>query len=340
MSKIKIGINGLGRIGKLVLMSALKRNNMEVVCINDLVNSDYLAYILKYDSVHGGFKGDLHIEENYLILNGNRIKVSNEKDPKNLKWGDLDVNYVVESTGIFLTKNLAGGHLQSGAKKVILSSPPKDEEDIPMYVMGVNHNTMKSHQMIVSNASCTTNCLAPIIKVLNDNFGVLEGLMTTIHASTATQKVVDSVSIRDWKSGRSSLNNIIPSSTGAAKAVGKIIPSLNGKLTGMAFRVPISDVSVLDLTVCLKNSTNYNQVKFYMKKSSETTLKGILGYTEDEVVSTDFIGDQRISIFDANSSIMLSPTFIKIVSWYDNEVAYSTKLIDLIDYMHHSFMNI
>ncbi|WP_185870485.1 type I glyceraldehyde-3-phosphate dehydrogenase [Blattabacterium cuenoti] len=336
MSIIKIGINGLGRIGKLVLMSALKRNNIEVVSVNDLANTEYLAYILKYDSVHGTFKGDLHIEEdNYLVLNGKRIKVSNEKDPKNLEWGSLNVNYVVESTGLFLTRDLAGGHLQSGGKKVILSAPPKDN-NIPMYVMGVNHRTMKSHQMIVSNASCTTNCMAPIVKVLNDNFGVLEGLMTTIHAATSTQKIVDSVSDRDWRAGRSSLTNIIPSSTGAAKAVGKIIPSLNGKLTGMAFRVPISDVSVLDLTVCLKNSTDYNQVKYCMKNASETTLKGILGYTEEAVVSTDFIGDQRISIFDANSSIMLSPTFIKIVSWYDNEVAYSTKLVDLIDYMHYS----
>ncbi|WP_185851554.1 type I glyceraldehyde-3-phosphate dehydrogenase [Blattabacterium cuenoti] len=334
MSIIKIGINGIGRIGKLVLMSALKRNNIEIVSVNDLVNTEYLAYILKYDSVHGFFKGDISIEnDNYIILNGKRIKVSNEKDPNNLEWGNLNVNYVVESTGLFLTKDLAESHLQSGAKKVVLSAPPKD--DIPMYVMGVNHKMMKSHERIISNASCTTNCLAPIVKVLNDNFGVSKGLMTTIHAATATQKIVDSVSSRDWRSGRSSLTNIIPSSTGAAKAVGKIIPSLDGKLTGMAFRVPISNVSVLDLTVCLKNRTNYNQVKYYMKNASETTLKGILGYTEEAVVSTDFIGDQRISIFDANSSIMLSPTFIKIVSWYDNEVAYSTKLLDLIDYMHH-----
>ncbi|WP_185866569.1 type I glyceraldehyde-3-phosphate dehydrogenase [Blattabacterium cuenoti] len=333
MSKIKIGINGLGRIGKLVLMSALNRENIQVVSVNDLVSIEYLAYILKYDSVHGPFNGEIRIEnENYLILNGNKIKVTNEKDPHNLEWGDLNVDYVVESTGFFLTRNLASLHLQSGAEKVILSAPPKGE-DIPMYVMGVNHETIKKDQRIVSNASCTTNCLAPIIKVLNDNFGVLEGLMTTIHASTATQKIVDSVSTRDWRAGRSSLINIIPASTGAANAVGKVIPSLDGKLTGMAFRIPISDVSVLDLTVRLKNVVTYDDIKFCMKVASETSLKGILGYTEEAVVSSDFLGDPRTSIFDASSSIMLSPTFIKVVSWYDNEVGYSTKLVDLIDYM-------
>ncbi|AER40845.1 MAG: type I glyceraldehyde-3-phosphate dehydrogenase [Flavobacteriales bacterium] len=332
MAIIKIGINGVGRIGKFVLMSSLNRKDIEVVSVNDLVPIEYLAYILKYDSVHGTFKGDIRIEnDNILILNGKRIKVTHEKDPKNLKWGDLNVKYVVESTGLFLTKDLASIHLQSGAKKVILSAPPKD--DIPMYVMGVNHETLQYDQFIVSNASCTTNCLAPIVKVLNDNFGVLEGLMTTIHASTATQKVVDSASTRDWRSGRSSLTNIIPAYTGAANSVGKIIPSLDGRLTGMAFRVPISDVSVLDLTVRLKNRTTYKNVKHCMKNSSETKLKGILGYTEESVVSTDFIGDERISIFDASSSLMLSSTFIKIVSWYDNEVGYSTKLVDLIHYM-------
>ncbi|WP_113738079.1 type I glyceraldehyde-3-phosphate dehydrogenase [Blattabacterium clevelandi] len=333
MAKIKIGINGLGRIGKLVLISALNKNDIEVISVNDLVPIEYLAYILKYDSVHGPFKGNIRIENNnYLILNEKRIKVTNEKNPENLKWGNLGVNYVVESTGLFLTKKLAEIHLKSGAKKVVLSAPPK-EDDIPMYVMGVNHDTINSNQDIISNASCTTNCLAPIVKVLNDNFGVLEGLMTTIHASTATQKIVDSVSYKDWRGGRSSLINMIPSSTGAANAVGKIIPSLNGKLTGMAFRVPISDVSVLDLTVRLRMRTTYDCIKHCIKKESETKLKGILGYTEEEVVSTDFIGDKRISIFDASSSIMLNPTFIKIVSWYDNEVGYSTKLIDLIHYM-------
>ncbi|AWU44626.1 type I glyceraldehyde-3-phosphate dehydrogenase [Blattabacterium punctulatus] len=333
MSKIKIGINGLGRIGKLVLISALNKNDIEVISVNDLAPIEYLAYILKYDSVHGHFKGNIRIENNnYLILNEKRIKITNEKNPENLEWGNLGVNYVVESTGLFLTKKLAEIHLKSGAKKVILSAPPKGD-DIPMYIMGVNHHTINSNQDIISNASCTTNCLAPIVKVLNDNFEILEGLMTTIHASTATQKIVDSVSSKDWRGGRSSLINMIPSSTGAANAVGKIIPSLNGKLTGMAFRVPISDVSVLDLTIRLRKPTTYDCIKYCIKKESETRLKGILGYTEEEVVSTDFIGDKRISIFDASSSIMLNPTFIKIISWYDNEVGYSTKLIDLIHYM-------
>ncbi|WP_341659785.1 type I glyceraldehyde-3-phosphate dehydrogenase [Blattabacterium cuenoti] len=330
---IKIGINGIGRIGKFVLLSALNRNNVQVVSINDLVSIEYLAYMLKYDSIHGSFKGNIRIEDtDNLILNEKRVKVTNEKDPKKLNWGNLNVEYVVESTGLFLTKDLANAHLESGAKKVILSAPPKD--DIPMFVMGVNHVNMRKDQNIVSNASCTTNCLSPIVKVLNDNFGISEGLMTTIHASTATQKVVDSISSKDWRGGRSSLVNIIPSSTGAANAVGKIIPSLNGKLTGMAFRVPVANVSVLDFTVSLKTSTNFDKIKFCMKQASQTTLKSILGYTEDTVVSSDFIGDERISIFDANSSMMLNSNFLKIVSWYDNEVGYSTKLLDLIDYMH------
>ncbi|WP_185863786.1 type I glyceraldehyde-3-phosphate dehydrogenase [Blattabacterium cuenoti] len=330
---IKIGINGIGRIGKFVLLSALNRNNVQVVSINDLVSIEYLAYMLKYDSIHGSFKGKIRIEDtDSLILNEKRVKVTNEKDPKKLNWGNLNVEYVVESTGLFLTKDLANAHLESGAKKVILSAPPKD--DIPMFVMGVNHENMRKDQNIVSNASCTTNCLSPIVKVLNDNFGISEGFMTTIHASTATQKVVDSISARDWRGGRSSLVNIIPSSTGAANAVGRIIPSLNGKLTGMAFRVPVANVSVLDFTVSLKTSTNFDKIKFCMKHASQTTLKNILGYTEDTVVSSDFIGDKRISIFDANSSMMLNSNFFKIVSWYDNEVGYSTKLLDLIDYMH------
>ncbi|WP_185850974.1 type I glyceraldehyde-3-phosphate dehydrogenase [Blattabacterium cuenoti] len=337
MSVIKIGINGLGRIGKLVLMSALNRENITVVSVNDLVKIEYLAYILKYDSVHGRFQGEISIiNDHYLMINGKKIKVTNEKYPEKLGWKDLNVHYVVESTGLFLTKDLAKIHLQSGAKKVIISAPPKDQS-IPMYVMGVNNQFIKDDQRIVSNASCTTNCITPIVKVLNDNFVITKGLMTTIHASTSTQKVVDSVSNRDWRAGRSSLNNIIPASTGAADAVGKIIPSLNGKLTGMAFRVPISNVSVLDLTLCLKNNTTYDQIKFCMKKASNTSLKGILGYTEESVVSSDFIGDKRISIFDANASIMLSPNFIKVVSWYDNEVGYSTKLVDLIDYMSSIF---
>ncbi|WP_185882404.1 type I glyceraldehyde-3-phosphate dehydrogenase [Blattabacterium cuenoti] len=337
MSVIKIGINGLGRIGKMVLSSIIEKENFHIVSVNDLAPIDYLAYMLKYDSIHGKFKGEINIEGNDLIVNGNKITVTNETNPYNLKWNKLDVEYVVESTGLFLTKELASLHLKSGVKKVILSAPPKDK-DIPMYVMGVNHQTFKIHQpSIVSNASCTTNCLAPIVKVLNDNFGVIKGLMTTIHASTATQKVVDSVSSKDWRSGRSSLNNIIPSSTGAADAVGKIIPSLNGKLTGMAFRVPILDASVLDLTVCLKSYTNYNEIKSSMKIASETSLKGILGYTDELVVSTDFIGDIRTSIFDASSSMMLNSTFVKIISWYDNEVGYAYKIVDLIEYIHNCY---
>ncbi len=331
---MKIGINGIGRIGKFVLLSSLKRENIDIISINDLVSIEYLAYILKYDSTHGLFKGDINIEyDNFLVINGKKIKVTNEKDPKKLKWGDLGVEYVIESTGIFLTKKLAENHLYSGAKKVIISAPPKDE-CIPMFVMGVNHKKIKKDDLIVSNASCTTNCLSPIVKVINDNFGISQGLMTTIHASTATQKVVDSISTKDWRAGRSSLSNIIPSSTGAANSVGKIIPSLDGKLTGMAFRVPISNVSVLDFTVCLKSNTNYDKVKFLIKKASKTTLKNILGYTDENVVSTDFIGDTRISIFDAKSSIMISPNFLKIISWYDNEFGYSNKLLDLMIYMN------
>ncbi|WP_185857933.1 type I glyceraldehyde-3-phosphate dehydrogenase [Blattabacterium cuenoti] len=329
---IKIGINGIGRIGKLVLLLSLNRNDIKILSINDLVSIEYLAYMLKYDSIHGLFKGDIRIEdESYLILNGKRVQVTHEKNPEKLNWKNSNIEYVVESTGLFLTKDLANAHLRAGAKKVVLSAPPKD--DIPMFVMGVNHKDIRKDQNIISNASCTTNCLSPIVKILNDNFGIYEGLMTTIHASTATQKVVDSVSYRDWRGGRSSLINIIPSSTGAANAVGKIIPSLNGKLTGMAFRVPIPDVSVLDFTVNLKTSTDLDQIKSCMKKASETTFRGILGYTEDAVVSSDFIGDERISIFDANSSIMLNSNFLKIISWYDNEVGYSSKLLDMIHYM-------
>ncbi|WP_185882913.1 type I glyceraldehyde-3-phosphate dehydrogenase [Blattabacterium cuenoti] len=331
---IKLGINGIGRIGKMVLLSALSRKNIKVVSINDLISIENLAYILKYDSVHGVFQGEVRIEDgNYLVLNNQKVKVTKEKDPNKLNWGNLNVEYVVESTGLFLTKKLASLHIQSGAKKVILSSPPKND-DIPMFIFGVNHYKMKKDQNIISNASCTTNCLSPIVKVLNDNFGISNGLMTTIHATTATQKVVDSISKKDWRLGRSSLNNIIPSSTGAANAVGKIIPSLNGKLTGMAFRIPVLNVSVLDFTVCLKVGTNFDRIKYLMKEASNTSLKGILGYIEEPLVSTDFVGDKRISIFDASSSIMLTPNFIKIISWYDNEIGYSNKLIDLIEYMH------
>ncbi|WP_185877353.1 type I glyceraldehyde-3-phosphate dehydrogenase [Blattabacterium cuenoti] len=335
MSIIRMGINGIGRIGKMVLLSAIKKKNIEVVCINDLISIEYLTYIIKHDSVHYNNinKNDVFIEDNNLIINGKKIIVTNEKNPENLPWKDLNVEYIVESTGFFLTKKLSEKHLNAGGKKIILSAPPKSN-DIPMFVMGVNHKNIKNSDDIVSNASCTTNCLSPIVKVLNDNFGISKGLMTTIHASTSTQKVVDSSSLRDWRSGRSSLVNIIPSSTGAANSVGKIIPSLDGKLTGMAFRVPVLDVSVLDFTVCLKNSANYEDIKNSMKNASNSDLKGILGYTEESVVSTDFIGDERISIFDASSSIMLDNNFIKIISWYDNEFGYSNKLIDLIVYMN------
>ncbi|WP_185877873.1 type I glyceraldehyde-3-phosphate dehydrogenase [Blattabacterium cuenoti] len=331
---IKIGINGIGRIGKLVVLSALSRKNIEVVCINDLMSIEYLSYIFKYDSIHQHFRNNkIIVDKNYLIINGNKIKVTNEKNPKNLSWGLMGVEYVIESTGIFLNKNSILGHLEAGAKKVILSAPPKGD-DIPMFIMGVNHKKISKNDIIISNASCTTNCLAPIVKVLNDKFGIDKGLMTTIHASTSSQNVVDSISHKDWRSGRSSLINIIPSSTGAASSLGKIIPNLNGKLTGMAFRVPISNVSVLDFTVCLKTNVNYNDIKYEMKKASETTLYGILGYTEEDVVSTDFLGDNRISIFDANASIMLTSNFIKIISWYDNEFGYSNKLLDIINYMN------
>ncbi|WP_185865004.1 type I glyceraldehyde-3-phosphate dehydrogenase [Blattabacterium cuenoti] len=337
MSTIRIGINGIGRIGKLVLLSAINRNDIEIVCINDLISIEYLAYILKYDSIHNSNNINciniLIENDNFLVINGKKIKVTNIKDPQNLLWGKLDVKYVVDCTGVFLTRELANYHIKSGAEKVILSAPPKDG-DIPMFVMGVNNNKMNRNDIIVSNASCTTNCLSPIVKVLNDNFGILKGLMTTIHASTATQKVVDSISNKDWRSGRSSLINIIPSSTGAANAVGKIIPSLNGKLTGMAFRVPVSNGSVLDFTVCLKKNTDYDQIKNSMKIAANSYLNGILGYTEDPVVSTDFIGDKRISIFDANASIMLNSNFLKVISWYDNEFGYSNKLVELIVYMH------
>jgi glyceraldehyde 3-phosphate dehydrogenase len=332
MSKIKIGINGLGRIGSTVLKEAIKRKNMQVVAINDIVNNiEYLAYIIKYDSVHGKFKGEIKIENNELIINGNHIKVTHEKDPSKIKWDSKKAEYIVESTGCFLTKEESIYHLKAGAKKVIISAPSKD--NIPMFVFGVNHILIKKNDDIISNASCTTNCIAPIAKVLHENFFIIEGLMTTIHSSTATQKVVDAPSIRDWRMGRSALSNIIPSSTGAAKAVGNVIPELNGKLTGMAFRVPTFDVSVVDLTVRIKRKSSYEDIKSAMKYASKNNLKNILGYTEDNVVSMDFIGDKRTSIFDANSGIMLNPNFVKIISWYDNEIGYSSKLLDLIKYI-------
>lgn len=328
MSTIKVGINGFGRIGGLVFSAMLERDNIEIVGINDLINAEYMAYMMKYDSVHGRFDGEIKVEGNDLVVNGKRIRVTAERDPKNLKWNEVGADYIVESTGLFLSKDLAGAHLEAGAKKVLLSAPSKD--DTPMFVMGVNHKDLKSEDAIFSNASCTTNCLAPLAKVLHDNFGILEGLMTTVHATTATQRTVDGPSMKDWRGGRSALLNIIPSSTGAAKAVGKVIPDLNGKLTGMSFRVPTADVSAVDLTVRLEKPTSNDEISAVMKSASEGELKGILGYTEDPVVSQDFIGDKRTSIFDKGAGIMLSPTFVKVVSWYDNETGYSNKLTDLL----------
>ncbi len=328
MSTIKVGINGFGRIGSLVFNAMLQRDNIEVVGINDLIDTEYMAYMIKYDSVHGRFDGEVQIEGNDLIVNGKRIRVTSERDPNNLKWNEVGAEYIVESTGLFLDKEKASAHLNAGAKKVLLSAPSKD--DTPMFVMGVNHKELKADQQIFSNASCTTNCLAPLAKVLHDNFGIEEGLMTTIHATTATQRTVDGPSAKDWRGGRSALLNIIPSSTGAAKAVGKVIPSLNGKLTGMSFRVPTADVSVVDLTARLTKPTSYEEICAAMKAASEGELKGILGYTEDAVVSQDFIGEKRTSVFDKDAGIMLSPTFVKVVSWYDNEMGYSNKLTDLL----------
>jgi glyceraldehyde 3-phosphate dehydrogenase len=328
MSTIKVGINGFGRIGRLVFRAMTERDNIEVVGINDLIDATYMAYMLKYDSVHGIFPGEVSVEGNDLVVNGKRIRVTAEKDPNNLKWNEIGADYIVESTGLFLSKDTAQAHINAGAKKVVLSAPSKD--DTPMFVMGVNHTTLTDDVKIFSNASCTTNCLAPLAKVVHDNFGILEGLMTTVHATTATQKTVDGPSLKDWRGGRAALTNIIPSSTGAAKAVGKVIPSLNGKLTGMSFRVPTADVSVVDLTVRLEKPTSYDEIDAAIKAASEGELKGILGYTEDLVVSQDFVSDARTSIFDKDAGIMLSPTFVKLVSWYDNEWGYSNKLTDLL----------
>jgi len=329
---VKIGINGFGRIGRLVFRAACSRPEIEIVGINDLIAVDYMAYMLKYDSTHGRFSGTVEVKDGHLVVNGKTIRVTAEKDPANLKWNEIGAEYVVESTGLFLEKAKAEAHIKAGAKRVVLSAPSKD--DTPMFVMGVNHKNYKADMSIVSNASCTTNCLAPIAKVLNDNWGILEGLMTTVHAVTATQKTVDAPSAKDWRGGRGAAQNIIPSSTGAAKAVGKVIPALNGKLTGMAFRVPTPDVSVVDLTCRLAKPATYAEIKAAMKKASEGELKGILGYTEDAVVSTDFVGDSRTSIFDADAGIALSDTFVKVVSWYDNEMGYSHKVIDLILHMN------
>ena len=328
---IKVGINGFGRIGRLVFRAAVNNPEIEIVGINDLITPDYMAYMLKYDTIHGRFEGTVDYTENSLIVNGKSIRVTAEKDPANLKWNEVGAEYVVESTGLFLTKEKAAGHIAAGAKHVVMSAPSKD--DTPMFVMGVNNESYTSDMQFVSNASCTTNCLAPIAKVLHDNFGITDGLMTTVHSITATQKTVDGVSMKDWRGGRGASYNIIPSSTGAAKAVGKVIPSLNGKLTGMSMRVPTLDVSVVDLTVNLAKPAKYDEICAAMKKASENELKGILGYTEDPVVSSDFIGDPHTSIFDAKAGIDLTDTFVKVVSWYDNEWGYSNKVLDLITYM-------
>ncbi|HIS13546.1 MAG TPA: type I glyceraldehyde-3-phosphate dehydrogenase [Candidatus Ornithospirochaeta stercorigallinarum] len=330
---MKIGINGFGRIGRFVFRAAMSRPEVEVVGINDLCPVDYLAYMLKYDTMHGHFEGTIEadVEKSLLIVNGKKIRVTACKDPNELKWDEVGAEYVVESTGLFLTKEKAQAHINAGAKYVVMSAPSKD--DTPMFVVGVNEKTYVKGTQFVSNASCTTNCLAPIAKVLNDKFGIVDGLMTTVHSTTATQKTVDGPSMKDWRGGRAASGNIIPSSTGAAKAVGKVIPSLNGKLTGMSMRVPTLDVSVVDLTVNLAKPAKYDEICAAMKEASEGELKGILGYTEDAVVSSDFLGDTRTSIFDAKAGIALTDTFVKVVSWYDNEIGYSNKVLDLIAYM-------
>jgi glyceraldehyde 3-phosphate dehydrogenase len=324
---IKVGINGFGRIGRMVFRAAATRKDIEIVAINDLLDVDYLAYMLKYDSVHGRYKGEIKVENGTLIVDGKKIRCTQEKDPAALKWTEVGVDVVVESTGLFLDKASAEGHIKAGAKKVVMSAPSKD--DTPMFVMGVNDDSYSGEQF-VSNASCTTNCLAPVAKVLNDSFGIKRGLMTTVHAATATQKTVDGPSKKDWRGGRGILENIIPSSTGAAKAVGKVIPALNKKLTGMAFRVPTSDVSVVDLTVELEKEASYEEICAAMKKASETTLKGVLAYTDEKVVATDFRGESCTSIFDAEAGIALDKTFVKVVAWYDNEWGYSCKVLDLV----------
>ena len=328
---INIGINGFGRIGRLVFRSAISNDDFKVISINDLLEIEHLAYLLKYDSVHGSFDGSVEIVNNQLVVNGNTIKVTSEKNPELINWGEMDVDVVAECTGLFTTKEKASLHLNGGCKKVVISAP---SEDVPMFVMGVNHNNVNSDDLVVSNASCTTNCLAPIAKVLNDNFIIEEGLMTTVHSVTATQFTVDSPSNKDYRGGRSYLLNIIPSSTGAAIAVTKVIPSLDGKLTGMAFRIPTANVSVVDLTVRLNKKTSYDEIKKVMLEASENDLRGILGYCDDPVVSQDFIGDKRTSIFDASAGMELNSNFFKIISWYDNECGYSNKLLDLAKHIH------
>ena len=330
MNKIKVGINGFGRIGRITLRAMLQRDDMEVVAINDLLNVEHLAYLLKYDSVHGKLDGDVHVDGNNLVVNGNSIRVTSERDPSNINWGELNTDVVAECTGIFTTMEKAELHLHAGAKKVAVSAPSKD---IPMFVMGVNSSLLNADHKIVSNASCTTNCLAPVAKVLNDNYGIVGGLMTTVHAATATQMTVDGPA-KNYRLGRSSLNNIIPSTTGAAIAVGKVIPELNGKLTGMAFRIPTANVSVVDLTVLLEKETSYEDIKKKFKEASENELKGVLDYTEEAVVSQDYVGSTFTSNFDANAGIELNPNYFKIISWYDNEYGYSTKLVELISEIH------
>ncbi len=330
MSKIKVAINGFGRIGRLAFRASYLREDIQIVGINDLIDVEYMAYMLRYDSVHGQFKGTVEVKDGKLVVNGEAIRVTAERNPADLKWNEVEAEYVIEATGLFLTKETAEAHIKAGAKKVIMSAPSKD--DTPMFVYGVNHNEYTADLHIFSNASCTTNCLAPITKVLNDNFGLAEGLMTTVHATTATQKTVDGPSAKDWRGGRAAGGNIIPSSTGAARAVTKVIPALKGKLTGMSFRVPTLNVSVVDLTCKLEKPASYEEICKVMKDASEGYLKGILGYTEDAVVSTDFVGESRTSVFDAKAGIMLNEQFVKVVAWYDNEWGYSCKLLDMIAY--------
>lgn len=331
MKKVKIGINGFGRIGRLVLREAFERNDVEIVAVNDLMNIQQLAYLLKYDSVHGTFKKQVTVEGDFLIIEGQKIRVTAEKDPSLLKWNEVGVEVVADCSGVFKTMDKASLHLQAGAKKVVISSP---SDDIPMFVMGVNHENITANDTILSNASCTTNCLAPVAKILNDEFGIVEGLMTTVHAATASQLVVDGSSKKDFRGGRSALNNIIPASTGAAKAVTKVIPELDGKLTGMAFRIPTPNVSVVDLTVKLAKPTSYENIMQVFKNAAETNYKGILGFTNDAVVSQDFVSDTRTAIIDADAGIALNDTFFKIVAWYDNEYGYSAKLLDLMVYIN------
>ncbi|KAF5093510.1 hypothetical protein D0Z00_004026 [Geotrichum galactomycetum] len=328
---VKVGINGFGRIGRIVLRNALKNPDVEVVAVNDpFIATDYAAYMFKYDSTHGKYDGEVTAEEGALIIDGKHIKVFGEKDPANIPWGSVEADYVVESTGVFTTTEKASAHLKGGAKKVVISAP---SADAPMFVVGVNHENYTPDLEVISNASCTTNCLAPLAKVINDKFGIVEGLMTTVHSITATQKTVDGPSHKDWRGGRTASGNIIPSSTGAAKAVGKVIPELNGKLTGLSLRVPTVDVSVVDLTVRLEKGASYDEIKQVVKEASEGPLKGVLGYTEDSVVSTDFIGDAHSSIFDASAGILLNENFVKLISWYDNEYGYSARVIDLLVYI-------